>query len=129
MVLRKILGFIITTLLSAIILTFLMTLKENYGMVETFGFILMFSAPGILVLGVPVSLFSDHLTKKLSGRNRYFRAFFIHIIFGLILGIIISFIAEGEFYLVSSLIATSIFWLVDEALRKKINNNANKVSL
>jgi uncharacterized protein YacL len=120
MYLRKFLGFITTSLLSGLFLTYLMILNEGYEVFETLGIILMVSTPFILLIGVPVSMLSDYLSKNLTGKERYTKAILIHIIFGLIIGLVISFIFESVFYLISSLIASFILWLVDEVLRKKI---------
>jgi MFS family permease len=120
MYIRKFLGFVITSLLSGLILSYLIILEEGYEVFETLIIILTFSTPVILLIGVPVSMLSDYLTKNLNGKKRYTNAIFIHIIFGLIIGLVISILFESVFYLISSLIASFIFWLVDEILRKKI---------
>lgn len=121
MYLRKFFGFAITTLLTGLFLTTYFSIMDGYDEIfAPLGVVLAGTSPFILLIGMPVSMLSDYLTKNLYSKRRYIKAFFVHIIFGLIIGLVISFLFEGIFYLISSLIASFIFWLVDEILRKKI---------
>ncbi|WP_163972032.1 hypothetical protein [Oceanobacillus halotolerans] len=117
--LRKFLGFILTTLLIGIFLTFLFAITEGSSFLAI-GLLLTGAFPFVLLIGVPVSFLSDYLTKNLNGKQRNTKALFIHSIFGLIAGLVISFLFESLFLVGVTIIAALIFWLVDEILRKKI---------
>jgi hypothetical protein len=56
----------------------------------------------------------------LNGKQRNAKALLIHSIFGLIAGLGISFLFESLFLVIVTIIASLIFWLVDEILRKRI---------
>ncbi|MBD8071631.1 hypothetical protein [Bacillus sp. PS06] len=116
--LRKFLGFVLTTLLIGIFLTFLFAVIEGSSFL-VIGLFLTGAFPFVLLIGVPVSFLSDYLTKNLNGKKRYTKAFFIHIIFGVLAGLVISFYFEGLFLVVITIIGALIFWLVDEFLRIK----------
>ncbi len=117
MVLRKGLVFICSSILTGIILTILMMSGGNYSFFETFGFILIFSSPVILLLGISVSVFSDFILKHKQGKSRLGLAFGIHIIFGLAFGTVLSYIAEGNVYFIASTIASIFVWTTDELLK------------
>ncbi|SOC45059.1 hypothetical protein [Ureibacillus acetophenoni] len=120
MFLRKFLGFIITTLLTGLFLNFYFAIMVGYDkLFAALGVLLTGVAPFILLMGLPVSILSDLLTKNLNSKQRYKKAFLIHIIFGLIIGLVLSLFFEHLIIVVITLIATFIFWLVDEILRKK----------
>ncbi|NEU31357.1 hypothetical protein GN156_11345 [bacterium LRH843] len=123
MILRKFLGFVLTTLLTGLFLNLFFAIMDgfdNYNFFAALGVLLVGAAPFILLMGLPVSLLSDYLTKNLNGKQRYKKAFFIHIIFGLIFGLILSFFFEHLFLVILTIIAAFIFLLVDEFLRKEI---------
>ena len=117
--LRKLLGFVLTTLLIGIFLTFLFAVTEGSSFLAI-GLLLTGAFPFVLLIGVPVSFLSDCLTKKRNGKPRYIVALLIHSIFGLIAGLVISKLFESLFLVGVTIIAALIFWLVDEILRKKI---------
>ncbi|MGI2298149.1 hypothetical protein [Paenibacillus sp. GXUN7292] len=119
--LRKFLGFILTTLLIAILLTILFAITEGSSLLAI-GVLFTGAFPFVLLIGVPVSFLSDYLTKSLNGKPRNIMALLIHSIFGFLAGlvIVISNLLEGLFIVVATIIAALIFWLVDEILRKKI---------
>lgn len=118
---RKFLGFILTTLLIAIMLTILMAITEGSSFLAI-GLFLTGAFPFVILIGVPVSFLSDYLTKNLNGKSRNIVALFIHSIFGLLAGLVISFFLfeKSVFIVVVTIVAAIIFWLVDEILRKKI---------
>lgn len=123
MLLRKFWGFVITTLLTGLLLNLFFAIMggfDNYNFFAALGVLLVGAAPFILLIGLPVSVLSNYLTKNLNGKQRYKKAFFIHIIFGLIFGLILSFFFEHLFLVVVTLIGAFIFLLVDEFFRKKI---------
>ena len=119
--LRKFLGFILTTLLIAILLTIHFAITEGSSLLFI-GLLFTGAFPFVLLIGVPVSFLSDYLTKNLNGKLRTIVALLIHSIFGLLAGlvIVISNLLEGLIIVVSTIIAALIFWLIDEILRKKI---------
>jgi len=117
--LRKSLGFVLTTLLIGIFLTLFYSITEGTSFLAI-GVLFTGAFPFVLLIGVPVSCFSDYLTKKLNGIQRNLVALFIHSTFGLIAGLVISFFFESLFLVGVTMIAALLFWLVDEILRKKI---------
>lgn len=128
MLLRKFLVLISTTLLTGLFLNFYFVITEGIGMDNLFfalGMFLIGAFPFILLIGMPVSILSDSLSKNIKGKQRYIEAFLIHITFGLIAGLVISFFFEHFFYVVVTLFAAIIFWAIDEFLRKKIRGLHN----
>ena len=123
MLLRKLLGFIITTLLTGLFLNFYFVITEGIGIDNLFialGAFLIGVLPFILFIGVPVSFLSDNITKNLNAKQRFIEAFLIHFTFGIIAGLVISVFLEHIFHVLVTLFAALIFWSVDEILRKKI---------
>jgi hypothetical protein len=123
MLLRKFLVFVLTTLLTGLFLNFYFVITGGIGFDKLFVALPAFLGgvfPFVLLIGVPVSFFSDSLTKNLNTKQRSIEAFLIHITFGLLAGLIISFYLEHFFHFVLTLIAALTLWLVDEILRKKI---------
>jgi len=120
MILRKFLGFVLTTLLTGLFLTFLFAITDGIKLFLALGVLLASTFPFVLLIGVPVSFLSDYLTRNLKDKQRYTKAFFIHIISGLLAGLVISFFFEGLLLVGVTLIASLIFWSVDEFLRKKM---------
>lgn len=118
-ILRKFLGFVLTTLLIGLFLTILFAITEGSSFLAI-GLLLTGAFPFVLLIGVPVSFLSDYLTKKQNGKQRSIVALLIHSIFGLIAGLVISFFFESFFLVGVTIIAALIFWFVDEILRKKI---------
>lgn len=120
MILRKFLGFVLTTMLTGLFLNFYFAIIDGYEkLFAALGVLLAGAAPFILFLGLPVSILSDYLTKNLYGKQRNKKAFLIHIIFGLIIGFVLSFFFEHLLLIVLTVISALIFWIVDEILRKK----------
>ena len=120
--LRKFLGFVSTTLLIGIFLTLLFAITEGSSFLAI-GVLLTGAFPFGLLIGVPVSFLSDYLTKNLNGKPRNLVALLIHSIFGLIAGLVISYLFESLFLVGVTIIAALIFWLADEILRKKIDGD------
>jgi hypothetical protein len=101
---------------------------------KVFGIIMgMYILPILLLFGVPVSIFSDHRTKRISGFIRGLFALLIHLSFA-ILFVLIPLLLSGwngnniftDFYvmlddylyfILASIICTSLFWLIDEFIR------------
>ncbi|RPF50652.1 hypothetical protein [Aquisalibacillus elongatus] len=116
--LRKFLGFVLTTLLIAVFLTFLFAIAEGSSFFDI-GLFLIGALPFVLLIGVPVSFLSDYLTKNLNGKQRRTRALLIHSIFGLIAGLVISLLFESLIIVGVTIVAALIFWSVDEILRRR----------
>ncbi|MFS0823235.1 hypothetical protein [Bacillus sp. 1P02SD] len=126
MILRKFLGFVLTTLLTGLFLTLFFAIMDGFdNLFAAFGILLVGTAPFMLLIGLPVSIFSDYLTKNLNGKQRFKKAFLIYIIFGLIIGLVLCFFFEHFFLVVITIVASLIFWIVDEILRKKLTKQKN----
>ncbi|MGM0751855.1 MAG: DUF6843 domain-containing protein [Bacillota bacterium] len=97
---------------SLILSTFLMTISILDGGIMLFPFVLMYSLAGNLAYGIPVSLLSDWLTKRLS-KGRMMVAGFIHAFFGAIT----YFVIDGFAWF--AVICAVIFFFVDEWLKRK----------
>jgi hypothetical protein len=93
----------------------------------------MYILPILLLFGVPVSLFSDHRTKSKSGFIRGLFALLIHLSFA-ILSVLIPLLLSGWkgnniftdfyvmlddylFFILASIICSSLFWFIDEFIR------------
>jgi hypothetical protein len=121
---RKMLVFITSLPLFAITLSLFMSYVESmrdwdFIIFDLFGFVLLFSAPFILVLGIPVSALSDFILEHQIGRARLLKAFAIHLFAGLFFGVALTFMIEGAFPIVASTLAAFVVWIVDEILRSK----------
>ncbi|THE13572.1 hypothetical protein E1I69_06555 [Bacillus timonensis] len=120
MILRKFLGFVFTTLLTGLFLTVFFAIMNDFdNLFAALGILLAGTAPFMFLIGLPVSIFSDYLTKNLNSKQRFKKAFMIYMIFGLIIGLVLSFFFEHLLLLVITLVASFIYWIVDEILRKK----------
>lgn len=131
MVVRKFSDFVITTLLTGLFLNVyfaLMSDSNHYNFFPALGVLLVGAAPFILLIGLPLSVLSDYLTKNLNGKQRSKRAFLIHIIFGLLSGLVLSYFFEHFLLILLTFIAAVIFWRVDEILRKKFMGQQNNKS-
>ncbi|WP_449536331.1 hypothetical protein [Ferdinandcohnia sp. Marseille-Q9671] len=125
MVVRKSLGFVITTLSTGVFLTLFFAVLDGfstYNFFATLGVLLVGAAPFILLIGVPVSVLSDYVTKNVHGKQRCKKASMIHIVFGLIIGFILSYPFEHVLLVLLTLFAALLFWIVDEFLRKKFKD-------
>jgi hypothetical protein len=121
---RKFIGFFISWIVFGVLFNVLingvmMQLKGDYLVyyVITLALTMLFSFPVMLVLGVPVSMLSDYIIKRYKGQFRLIFSFAIHTFFGISFGILLTFIGEVEVYFFASLLASVIFWVVDELLR------------
>ncbi|WP_044338626.1 DUF6843 domain-containing protein [Rossellomorea aquimaris] len=97
---------------SLILSTFLMIVSILDGGIMLFPFVLMYSLAGNLAYGIPVSLLSDWLTKRLL-KGRMVVAGFIHAFFGAIT----YFVIDGFAWF--AVICAIIFFFVDEWLKRK----------
>jgi Na+/proline symporter len=122
MIKKKMFVFIISLPLFAIAQSTFMSYEEGirdweFVFFELFGFVLLFSAPFILVLGMPVSALSDFILEHQKGRERLLKAFAIHLFAGLFFGVALTFMFEGVLPIVASTLAAFVVWIVDEILK------------
>jgi len=107
-----------------------------YFLMEQSGFIIVlgiYLLPILLFYGLPSSLLSDFITKKLKGMFRRVSALFIHLFLATLFVLILILSSEWErailftdsknllkdfFFHISSL-SGSLFWCIDEFLRSK----------
>jgi hypothetical protein len=99
-----------------------------------FGLVLgMYILPILLIYGVPVSVFSDFVTYRLTGYIRGFIALLIHLSFAVLFILIPVLISNREwntifsdfynlldnyyFFFLASIISSIIFWFIDEFIR------------
>ena len=84
--------------------------------------------PFILFYGVPVSVLSDFLTKKIEGKYRGILALFIHVFLATLIVLIPALFSEMgrdiilpdlQFFLLIPILSSSFFWCIDELLRMK----------
>ncbi|WP_391116987.1 hypothetical protein [Psychrobacillus sp. L3] len=96
-----------------------------YFLVEQSGFVILIGVyllPILLIYGVPSSILSDFVTKKISGLLRGSLALFIHL-FLAALFVLIPFIETerslNSLVFITALLSSSLFWCIDEFLRSK----------
>ena len=107
-----------------------------YFLIEQTGFVIimgMYLLPILLIYGVPASILSDFVTKKLRVLLRGSLALLIHLFLATLFVLIPILFSEwerdlllsnfrslfGNFYFITSLLASSLFWCIDEFLRSK----------
>ncbi|OZM56011.1 hypothetical protein CIB95_14305 [Lottiidibacillus patelloidae] len=120
MFLRKLFVFIISSFVTALLLTFLIVVLDggyNVFGLGLFLFILAFSSPILLVLGMPITALSDFILENKQGKERLLKALASHLFFGFFFGILLSYIIGGNFYIVASMLASIIVWSIDELIR------------
>ncbi|WP_243300065.1 hypothetical protein [Bacillus litorisediminis] len=125
---RKLLVFFFTSIVSVPTIAYLFndySLPANLGLL---GFISLYVIPLILLYGVPISIFSDKVTLKISGFIRFVCAFFIHLFFGFVFACLFALITDfslltplndpiDRFILLGASGTSIVFWLIDELLR------------
>ncbi|MBN8209855.1 hypothetical protein JI666_13950 [Bacillus sp. NTK071] len=101
--------------------------------------IIILIVPIVLVVGIPISMLSDTLTKNTRSKYRRLYSLSIHVGSGLLLHVfvfpisyqpnILSYLLNYSFYLGIIVIISSIFWIIDEMRKNKPsfieNTNAN----
>jgi hypothetical protein len=111
---------LISAVIASIILGgFYLLLELKTGSGGYFLFAIIFSFIGNIVYGIPVSFFSDYVTKKI-GRIRFLLASLLHLVFGLLSTILI-----GELG-VYAVVCSFIFFLSEEAQRMRKHNRRLK---
>lgn len=121
---RKVLSAIFTAIIVSLIMALQVRLE---GLTPPF--ILLYAIPAVFIYGLPVSVLSDIVTKKLYGFIRRVIAFFIHLFFGLVFNYLLNFYVLNEKgttpfmgpFGFAPVISAIVFFLLDEYLRKKYN--------
>jgi hypothetical protein len=108
-----------------------------YFSIEQSGFVLfmgMYLLPILLFYGLPSSIFSDVVTKKLKGPIRWMSALFIHLFLAVSFVLMqILFFSQLEsdllfsniknlldnIFFITAVLSSSLFWCIDEFLRCK----------
>lgn len=111
------------------------SLMTIYFILEQSGFVIfiaMYLLPILLFYGVPSSILSDFLTKKLKGISRGILALMIHLFLAALFVLIpILLFSPGErellfsdvksliynFFFITAILSSSLFWFIDEFLR------------
>ncbi|MFJ7971545.1 hypothetical protein [Psychrobacillus sp. NPDC096389] len=107
-----------------------------YFLLEQSGFVILIGSyllPILLIYGVPASVVSDFITKKLSGLLRGILSLIIHLLFAISFVLIPNLFLESErailfsdlsslnsLVFVTALLSSSLLWCIDELLRSKI---------
>jgi MFS family permease len=106
---------------SLILSSIMMILSITDGGLWIFGIVLIYSLAGNLAYGIPVSLLSDWLTRKLE-KGRMRAAGFIHAFFGGLTYIVI----DGFAWF--AVICAVIFFFIDEWLKRKDKADVDRVN-
>ena len=115
MIIRK----LISGLIAGILVMLIYFLLEQSGFVILIGVYLL---PILLIYGVPSSILSDFVTKKLSGLLRGSLALFIHLFLAVLFVLIPILETErslNSLVFITALLSSSLFWCIDEFLRSK----------
>ncbi|MFE7064532.1 hypothetical protein ACFVAD_20565 [Sutcliffiella sp. NPDC057660] len=123
---RKILSALTTCLLMII----LYSAYDGFGIGIFFG---MYLLPIIFIYGIPSSILSDFVIKRIMGKIRMVAAFFIHI-FLAILFVLMPLLLSGYkrgmwmsdvtglldvFLFISAIISAFLFWVIDELIKNE----------
>ncbi|WP_391122589.1 hypothetical protein [Psychrobacillus sp. L3] len=110
---------LVSAVMACLLVMFIYFLVEQSGFVILIGVYLL---PILLIYGVPSSILSDFVTKKISGLLRGSLALFIHL-FLAALFVLIPFLETerslNSFFFIAALLSSSLFWCIDEFLRSK----------
>jgi len=110
---------LISGLIAGILVMLIYFLLEQSGFVILIGVYLL---PILLIYGVPSSILSDFVTKKLSGLLRGSLALFIHLFLAVLFVLIPILETErslNSLVFITALLSSSLFWCIDEFLRSK----------
>ena len=132
---RKVFAAAFTIMTVLIGFSFLLALYDRSGYSTfslSFFFLSLWIVPVIIIYGLPVSLLTEKLTKKLSKYWRITTTFLIHLSFGALFIFIYGVLFENninifhefhEFWevyeglFIPSLISAGVFWVYDEVIR------------
>ncbi|MBO8164187.1 MAG: hypothetical protein H0Z34_10765 [Brevibacillus sp.] len=135
MLFRKFLAYILTSVLSTVLLMGILALKEDHPVIDAIGIVALVVFFVTLIYGVPVSVLADYLTKRFNGAGRVLCSLFIHLLFGVafvfIVGLLVafdelnfdfrSFWSGVKNYFIASTLTSFLFWASDEAARFILN--------
>ena len=127
MIIRKLVTAVTTCVLVMLIYFF----EEQTAFVIV---VILYLLPILLIYGVPASLLSDFVTKKLRGLSRRSCALLIHLFLGALFVVIPILLTGWErkfllsdikslfsnFYFITSLLSSCLFYCLDEFLRSKL---------
>ncbi|KAB8138112.1 hypothetical protein F9U64_06615 [Gracilibacillus oryzae] len=122
MIIRKTMTTILATFISMTILSIFIFGEIGADLFQVVLFSSMVFSPFILFYGVPVTFFSDFVTKRFSGARRVLLAMVIHVLFGIIFAFLFTLLgdpSEGEFLVMFFVGATTVaffFGAIDEIL-------------
>ena len=123
MIIRK----LVSALFACMLVMFISFLIEPSGFVIIIGLYLF---PILLFYGLPSSILSNYVTKKLKGIKRGGTALLIHLIFAAVFVIVILNYVEDwapvNFFLLLSLGSSFLFWGFDELLK---SNKAKQICM
>ncbi|MBO8173069.1 MAG: hypothetical protein H0Z33_14410 [Bacillaceae bacterium] len=135
---RKLIAAVIVSIIADIIFAtpFVIDVirQKAFGdVLAPFGVVALYAVPAIFLYGLPVSLLSDYVTGRVhaTGHTRRWLAFIIHLAFGMGFILIWGLLFDADWlfgydywmgldpFRSPSVIASVLFWMVDEILRKR----------
>ena len=122
---------LVSAVMACVLVMFIYFIEEQTGFVFIIG---MYLFPILLIYGVPVSILSDFVTKKLRGFFRGSIALFIHLFLAALFVMIPILFSEWErellisdtsnlfdnFFFITSLLSSFLFYFLDEFLRSQL---------
>ncbi|MBD7943237.1 hypothetical protein H9650_03825 [Psychrobacillus sp. Sa2BUA9] len=122
---------LVSAVMACVLVMFIYFIEEQTGFVFIIGIYLF---PILLIYGVPVSILSDFVTKKLRGFFRDSIALFIHLFLAALFVMIPILFSEWErellisdtsnlfdnFFFITSLLSSFLFYCLDEFLRSQL---------
>lgn len=122
---------LVSAVMACVLVMLIYFIEEQTGFVFIIGIYLF---PILLIYGVPVSILSDFVTKKLRGFFRGSIALFIHLFLAALFVMIPIFFSEWErellisdtsnlfdkFFFITSLLSSFLFYFLDEFLRSQL---------
>ncbi|KGX90122.1 hypothetical protein [Pontibacillus marinus] len=126
-IIRKFITIILATLIS---MTLLMLVLFDESLDLDFVYTVLFTSymfsPFILLYGVPVTFFSDYVTKQFSGVKRAFLAMIFHLFFGGIFPVLLGLIqdlskTEANEVFIGAITFSFFFWAFDEVIRRVLS--------
>lgn len=127
MIIRK----LVSAIVACIMVMFISFLIEPSGFVIMLG---MYLFPILLVYGLPSSILSDFVTKRMKGVIRGGIALVIHLLLASVFVLILFNYGEAwvpfNLFLLLSLVSSFLFWSVDEFLKsKKLNKSVRRLMI
>lgn len=126
MVIRKLISALVTT----VVMVMLYSILEEFGVGLFLG---MYILPILLIYGIPCSILSDYLTRKLRGYKRMAAAAVLHVFLGALFVAIPTLVFENgswltgfwnnAFFFLHATASSFIFWCLDELIKSKWCDN------